>query len=72
MTKKEAIISDYTKTLQRLKGVMQQPVTDIVRDSAIQRFEFCVELSWKLMKTWLNESEGVVAAGPKDAVRKTF
>lgn len=33
-----------------------QTIHDIARDASIQRFEFCVELSWKLSKKLLGSS----------------
>ena len=40
MTKLEAAIKQFENVLKRLKEVLEVPKTDIVRDSAIQRFEF--------------------------------
>ena len=36
-----------TAAIARLREVLQAPETDVSRDAAIQRFEFCFELAWK-------------------------
>jgi nucleotidyltransferase substrate binding protein (TIGR01987 family) len=41
-----------------------------LRDSLIQRFEFCYELAWKCLKLWL-EDKGVDARNPKDVLRES-
>jgi nucleotidyltransferase substrate binding protein (TIGR01987 family) len=39
----------------RFEEVMQEKKTMIVRDSAIQRFEFTFELVWKTLKAYLQK-----------------
>jgi nucleotidyltransferase substrate binding protein (TIGR01987 family) len=43
--------------------------TDKDKTATVQAFEFCYELSWKLMKRVL-ESRGFEIGAPKDAIRK--
>ena len=42
------------------------------RDSAIQRFEFTVEILWKTVKTFLKEIEGIECRSPKSCIRDFF
>lgn len=56
--------------VNRLEEVLSLPKTDVTRDSAIQRFEFCLDLSWKALQTYLKEQKGVIASSPKDAFRE--
>lgn len=53
----------------RLEEACAEPFSSIVRDSVIQRFEFCWELSWKAMGLWL-EYLGVVVLNPRDTFRE--
>ncbi len=45
--------------------------TDQEKAGAVQAFEFCYELSWKLMKRFL-ELRGLESGSPKDTFRKAF
>ena len=44
---------------------------DMYLDATIQRFEFCFELAWKLMKACL-EYEGFSANSPRSSIREGF
>ncbi|WP_448568477.1 nucleotidyltransferase substrate binding protein [Thermus sp.] len=49
--------------MARLASALAQPKDEFVRDSAIQRFEFTFELSWKTLKTYL-ELQGLRSTRP--------
>lgn len=53
-SKLEVIIGQFAKACDRLAEVLATPVDakGIIRDSAIQRFEFTFELFWKCLKAW--------------------
>lgn len=46
--------------------------TAVTRDSAIQRFEFTVDLAWKAVKAYLEEKKGVVCTSPKECLKDAF
>lgn len=60
------------RAVGRFDEVLTLPQDELgtVRDSAIQRFEFCVDLSWKTLKTYLNAHHGVQCASPKMCLRE--
>ncbi|HVN67820.1 MAG TPA: nucleotidyltransferase substrate binding protein [Candidatus Sulfotelmatobacter sp.] len=58
--------------LQRYLEVMRLEKNDIVRDSAIQRFEFTYELAWKTMKAYLEEKGLKELYSPKEVIRSAF
>ena len=72
MTKFEATFKQFEGALNRFKEVLSVPKTDIVRDSAIQRFEFTLDLSWKTVKAFLEEEKGIVCASPKECFREAY
>lgn len=73
MSKYEASLDQLKKAISRLEEVLKvKPVTSIIRDSAIQRFEFCMDLSWKTLKTYLLEKKGITCTSPKDCFRESY
>jgi nucleotidyltransferase substrate binding protein (TIGR01987 family) len=72
MTKREALKKQYQKAIKRLEEILKEKKTDIVRDSAIKRFEFTFDLSWKLLKTYLEEEKGISCQSPKECFREAF
>lgn len=55
----------------RLLEAIAQPETDLIRDAAIQRFEFSFELVWKTLKLYL-ERQGHEFGGPRSTLKKAF
>lgn len=73
-TKKEELafhISRLEKALVTLDEVLELPFSVIVRDATIQRFEYCFELSWKVLKKAL-KIEGIEVNSPRQALRSAF
>lgn len=42
------------------------------RDSLIQRFEYCTDLLWKVIKDYLAKKEGIQVASPKSVFRACY
>jgi nucleotidyltransferase substrate binding protein (TIGR01987 family) len=57
---------ELEKALNSLEKALNEPLTDIVRDATIQRFEFCVELSWKTARKLM----GTSAVAPRVVIRE--
>ena len=55
----------------RLAEVVAQPDTEIIRDAAIQRFEFTFEVIWKTLRLFL-ERQGHECGGPRSTLKKAF
>ncbi len=72
MSKFEAVIKQFENATQRLDEVLEKPKDAIVRDSAIQRFEFSLDLAWKLIKAFLQEQKGITCNSPKDCFREAY
>ncbi len=66
-------LEQFGKALRRLEEVLSlQEKNEIVRDSAIQRFEFTFDLAWKTLKLYLEEAEGLECRSPKGCLRLAF
>jgi nucleotidyltransferase substrate binding protein (TIGR01987 family) len=57
------------KALQTLLDILREPKTAIVRDAAIQRFEYTFEAVWKSVQGYLRTIESLEAGSPKAAIR---
>ncbi len=64
-------IGDFLKGVDQLERAVAEPCNEFVRDAVIQRFEFCYELAWKLLKLRL-EQEGISALTPRQALRESL
>ena len=72
MEKLELMSQSTAKALSTLEEIIRTPYSIIVRDSAIQRFEYCFEISWKILKEYLRIHEGVICNSPKSCFREGF
>ncbi len=66
-------MEEYHKAVTRLKEALDEDLSNpLVYDGVIQRFEFCYELAWKLMKAYL-EYEGTRGANsPRTSFKEAF
>ncbi len=51
---------------------VNSPLYRACRDSVIQRFKYCFDLSWKYTKEYLEKIHGVIAPSPRTAFRGAF
>lgn len=72
-------LSDYSKSLASLSEALKLDLSkfneielDIVKNGQIQKFEYSVELCWKLIKAFLSEQHGIEAVSPKSAIKEFF
>ena len=72
MEKIDSQKKQYKKAIEALEEVLKKEKSDIIRDSAIKRFEFCFDLSWKLIKSFLQEEKGITCNSPKDCFRLAY
>jgi nucleotidyltransferase substrate binding protein (TIGR01987 family) len=72
MKKSASLREDFTAAVTRLEQALALPKDDIVRDSAIQRFEISFELCWKFLKAHLEEEHNAVCTSPRTCFRAAF
>ena len=67
----QSLLATYERALKTLHEALALRKDTITRDAAIQRFEFCFELTWKVLKHFA-EKEGLEVNSPKSALRAAF
>ena len=72
MERLEARLKDTIMALATLREIVNEPYTIIVRDAAIQRFEYTFEAFWKFIKEYLRIKEKIAANSPKQCFRELF
>lgn len=61
---------NYEKAFLRLKEAMEmEELNDLERNGLIQRFEFTIELAWKVMKDYLEHQGFDFKPSPKETIR---
>ncbi|MDR1358252.1 MAG: nucleotidyltransferase substrate binding protein [Coriobacteriales bacterium] len=66
--------AQYQRALERLKEAAEREndANNFIADAAIQRFEFVLELAWKLLKYYLEE-EGITNINtPVEALKEAY
>ena len=64
-------VKQLEAALLTLDEVLMMEWSKVVRDAAIQRFEYCFELVWKLIKRRL-KLDGIEANSPRQVIRHAF
>ncbi len=62
------LLADFEQATNNLKTALETAKTDLEIDGTVKRFELCYELSWKLIKAYL-EDVGIVCKNPKDCFK---
>ena len=61
-----ATSTEFNKAVLRLGEALKLEQNEFIRDSVIQRFEFCIELAWKTSKKMM----GTSTTAPKQVIRE--
>ena len=67
--------NQYKNVVYKLEEVMEAYNDDnsrIIVDAMIQRFEFCVELSWKLLKDYLSSENVGDFNSPRSVMKEAY
>ena len=60
------------RALNTLTEILKEPFSVVVRDAAIQRFEYTFEAVWKLVREYLREVQGIVCVSAKSCLRSAM
>ncbi len=64
---------NFEKSLRFLENAMHIPTPDITQKAGmIQFFEICFELSWNLMKDYMEEQGFIDIRFPREVIKKAF
>ena len=47
-------------------------ITDVIKNGQIQKFEICAELTWKVLKFYLDQFHGIDAKSPKETIKEVY
>ncbi len=72
MDKLTLLFESTGRALLTLDEILKMPLDTVVRDAAIQRFEYTFETTWKLLKLYLQTHEGILCNSPKSCFRHAF
>lgn len=61
--------SDFEKATQNLKVAVEIADDDLSIDGTIKRFELCYELSWKVIRLYL-EDLGIICRNPRECFKQ--
>lgn len=64
-------LDDFEKSTAKLEEVLRLEKSEIVRDSAIKRFELCFDLAWKCIQSYARR-EGVECYSPRACLKTAF
>ncbi|GMR24945.1 MAG: hypothetical protein BMS9Abin39_0217 [Ignavibacteria bacterium] len=74
-----ARLTDFLSSLNTFERSLQLDMTkykgvelDTVKNGQIQKFEYCIELCWKIIKVFLNTVHGVDAVSPKSTIKEFY
>jgi len=60
----------FLQAFASFEAVLEKNINDeFLRDSAIQRFEYTIEIFWKVLKIFL-ENENIEVTSPRDVIKK--
>lgn len=71
MSNNNPILKDFGKAIRKLEKILQIKKTEIVRDSAVKRFELCFDLAWKSIKIYAAK-ENIECYSPRSCIKTAF
>ena len=58
--------------LKSLKNILDERLIDGIENGMIQKFEYSVEICWKLIKKFLKQKDGIDSNTPKQSVKEFY
>lgn len=64
----KSTLEDYERVVKHLESAVKKAADELEIDGTIKRFELCYELSWKLIKVYL-EDFGIICKNPRESFK---
>ncbi len=62
--------TNFEKAFHKLEeAIAEEELNELERNGLVQRFEFTLDLSWKVLKDFLEEKGFVFKPSPKDTIK---
>jgi nucleotidyltransferase substrate binding protein (TIGR01987 family) len=68
MSTRIPLVGDFRRAILRFEEVLKLEKNDVVRDSAIKRFELCFDLAWKCIQAHARR-EGLECHSPRSCLK---
>lgn len=68
----EKALIDFESALDISFEGLDPRIVDVLKSGQVQKFEFTIQLFWKLLKWFLYDHHGIDAASPKQTIRSYF
>ncbi len=65
------LFASFQSAVTRLEEALRLPENDLLLDAAIQRFEFCFELAWKVLQKRLRQ-RGIDRSSPRECLKAAW
>ncbi len=69
LTQFEEAVTGFSKAIKVEVGNKNLVEADLINNGKVQKFEYCIELAWKLAQRYLFEVHGLERNSPKSAVK---
>jgi nucleotidyltransferase substrate binding protein (TIGR01987 family) len=65
-------VTGFLSALDIDLGQFNSEIKDVIKNGQIQKFEICVELTWKVLKLCLEQFHGIDAKSPKETIKEVY
>ena len=68
----EKAIKGFDSSLRIETSSFSEEVVDVIKNGRIQKFEYCAELTWKIIKSFLYIFHNIDTASPRETIKEFF
>lgn len=68
----EKAVDGFSVSLQIETSTFPEEVIDAIKNGRIQKFEYCTELTWKIIKNFLYTFHNIDARSPRESIKEFF